>query len=260
MPSGSARPQNAPRVWYRPEAAEAAWQPGATSSVGVARKGEAGMDERVISHTAFWEHLTDEEKELVNRHLVEKSLQKGQLIASSDNSCMGIVFVLEGCIRVSILSEEGRQITLYRLQEGECCVTTASCVMKQITFDTVVTTTAQTRILVIPASVCRHLSDTSIYFRCFMLETETERFSQAIWVIQELLFKRFDQRLASYFVSEYEKSGNAELKLTQEEVAQDVNSAREVVARMLRHFSAEGLVEVKRGAVRLLDIQGLKNI
>lgn len=206
----------------------------------------------------FWEHLTPEEKDMVTDRASVRRFEKDQVISSSDSTCMGIVLVLEGGIRVCLLSEEGREITLYRIAEGECCVTTASCVIRQITFDTSVSASEETGLLVIPSSVCAYLSNANIYFRAFMFEVETERFSQAIWVIQQMLFKRFDQRLAGYLFSVYENTGATDLKMTQEEIAREVNSAREVVARMLRHFTSEGLVEVKRGHIILKDPEGLR--
>ncbi len=170
---------------------------------------------------------------------------------------MGIVYVISGSIRVCLMSDEGREITLYRISEGECCVTTASCVIRQITFDTVVSADRETSLLVIPADICSYLSGANVYVKLFMYETEVGRFSQAIWVIQEILFRRFDQRLAGYLISAYEAGGSEELRITQEEIARDVNSAREVVARMLRQFVSEGLVEVMRGRIILRNIEGL---
>ncbi len=214
----------------------------------------------ILAAHSFWEHLAPEEKAMVFERADIKSFEKNQMISSSDTSCMGMVFVMEGGIRISLLSDEGREITLYRLEEGDCCVTTASCVIRQITFDTMVTAVRPTRLLVIPSHVCAYLSKENIYMRAFMYETETERFSQAIWVIQQMLFKRFDQRLAEYLVAAYEDSGSTDLKMTQEEIARDVNSAREVVARMLRQFTMDGLVEVKRGHIILLDPDGLRDL
>ncbi len=208
----------------------------------------------------FWKFLTADEKKLVTDRSHTKRFDKNQIINSSDVSCMGIVFVLTGSIRISILSEEGREITLFRLGANECCVTTASCVIQQITFDTVVSAGQKTELFVVPSMICAKLKEENIYVRAFMYETETERFSQAIWVIQQLLFKRFDQRLADYFIYTYEKTGSADLKMTQEEIARDVNSAREVVARMLKHFEEDALVEVKRGHIFLKDIDGLKEL
>ncbi len=81
-----------------------------------------------------------------------------------------------------------------------------------------------------------------------------------MWVMQEIVFKRFDQRLAGFLLEEYEKTDNPVIKMTQEEVAQMVNSAREVVARMLSRFSSEGIIESKRGMITILDIDGLKKL
>lgn len=201
--------------------------------------------EQFLIKLPFWEKLTAEEKEMVIARSSIEKFDKGQDISST--SCKSMVFVIKGGMRVCLLSDEGREITLYRVPENDCCVTTASCVIHQITFETVVSASEETSLLIIPSAVCSYLSNSNIFFRAFMFETETRRFSQVIWVMQEMLFKRFDQRLASYLISEHEKSGERNLKLTQEEIARDVNSAREVVARMLRHFVSEGLVEVSRG-------------
>ncbi len=214
--------------------------------------------EQLLEKFPFWEHLTPDEKATVADRAAVRGFEKNQLISSSDTSCMGLVVVLRGGLRISLLSEEGREITLYRLAENDCCVTTASCVIRQITFDTVVSAVDATELLVIPSDVCQHLTNANIYVRAFVFETETERFSQAIWVIQQLLFKRFDQRLAAYLVAAYDETGKSDLRMTQEEIARDVNSAREVVARMLRQFSQDGLVEVKRGHIILLDPEGLR--
>jgi len=216
--------------------------------------------EKHLAVLPFWEELTADEKKMVLDRFTVKHFEKNQIINSSDSSCMGIVLVLKGAIRVCLLSEEGREITLYRIVEGEPCVTTASCVIRQITFDTLVCASQAADLLVIPADLCSFLSKSNIFFRLFIYETETERFSQAIWVMQEILFKRFDQRLAAYLIKTLEDSGSPDLRMTQEEIVRDVNSAREVVARMLRHFSSEGLVRVTRGHILITDPEGLKNL
>lgn len=218
------------------------------------------IKEKALTSLSFWNYLSSGEKELILSHSVIREFGKNQIVNSLDSECMGIVILLQGGIRVYLLSDEGREITLYRLGVGECCITTASCAISQITFDTEVSTTEETRLLVIPLSVCSLLAETNIYFRCFMFETETERYSQAIWVVQQLLFKRFDQRLAEHLISVAEQTGDNDIRLTQEEIAQQINSAREVVARMLHHFSKEGLVELRRGHIILSDIEGLKKI
>lgn len=233
---------------------------GKFNKAGERMQSNANVKDRILKDLPFWDKLTVNEKALVADRSIMKDFKKDQVINSSDTSCMGIIVVEKGCIRISLLSEEGREITLYRLEEGDCCVTTASCVIRQITFDTVVSACEPTSLLVIPSAVCSNLSKNNIYVRCYMYETEVERFSQAIWVIQQMLFRRFDQRLAEYLITVYEDKGVTDLRMTQEEIARDVNSAREVVARMLRQFAQDGLVEVKRGHIILRDIEGLRAI
>lgn len=214
----------------------------------------------ILPRLPFWENLTATEKALVSQRALTKRFNKGQLVSSNSSACLGIVYILRGEIRISLISDEGREITLYRAQEKEVCVSTASCVIRQLTFETMVTAESDTVAMVIPSSVCAKLMDSNVHLRAFVFEKQTERYSQTLWAIQQMLFKRFDQRLASYLVDASVKNGNTEIKKTQEEIARDVNSAREVVARMLREFSAKGLVEVKRGKIILRNMVGLRKL
>lgn len=215
---------------------------------------------QILPKLPFWANLSTDEKAILSQRALTKKFAKGQLVSSNTSSCLGIVLILSGEIRIGLTSDEGREITLYRAHEGDICISTASCVIRQLTFDADVTAEKDTSVLVIPSSVCARLMETNIHVRAFVFEKQTERYSQTVWAIQTMLFKRFDQRLASYLVSAYDRTGNDEINKTQEEIARDVNSAREVVARMLREFSAKGLVKIKRGAIKLSDIEALRNI
>lgn len=215
---------------------------------------------QLLPRLPFWANLSPDEKAVVSQRAVTKRFAKGQLVSSNSSSCLGIVLILSGGVRVGLVSDEGREITLFRAGEGEVCVSTASCVIRQLAFDTDVTAETDTAILVIPSSVCAKLMESNIHVRAFVFEMQAERYSQTVRAIQAMLFKRFDQRLATYLVSEHDRTGSAEVKKTQEEIARDVNSAREVVARMLHEFSTRGLVEIRRGSIRLRDIEGLRKI
>ena len=215
---------------------------------------------QILPQIPFWANLSPDEKAIVSQRAITKRFNKDQIASSNSSACLGIILILSGIIRVSLISDEGREITLYRAKAGEFCVSTASCVIHQLTFDAMVTAEEDTTVLVIPSSITARLMETNIHVRAFIFERETERYSQTIWAIQHMLFKRFDQRLASYFIDAYASSGSAEVKKTQEEIARDINSAREVVARMLKDFAAKGLVEIKRGKISLKNIEGLKRL
>lgn len=208
----------------------------------------------------FWNRLTEDEKELVKQNSSVQKYEKGRLIHGCDSNCLGMITVINGSIRTYLMSEEGREVTLFKLYKNDTCVLAASCIISQITFDTFMTAEDDCDILVIPASVFLQLIEKNIYVKCYMYELSTERFSSVMWSMQQILFMKFDRRLASFLVDEYERTGQAVIKMTHEQIAQNVSSAREVVARMLKRFVLDGLIELKRGNIRLIDIEGLRDI
>lgn len=169
--------------------------------------------EKNIKEFEFWDKLSEAQKEKVIDTSTIREFKKEQVISSSEASCMGVVLLLEGALRVSVLSVDGREVTLYYLSDGESCVATAACIINQITFDTLVTASENTTLLIVPSLTIAALSDENIHVKCFVLETEAIRYSQTMWVMQELLFKRLDERIARYLVSNYEKQIIRFLKL-----------------------------------------------
>ena len=219
----------------------------------------------MVERLPFWGQLTSDEQTLVAERSSLRSFDAGQIIGSSGNSCTGIsctgiVFIIEGDIRVSLLSEEGKEVTLCRVGCGECCVTTASCVIEQISFDTMVVTARRSSLLVVPASVCAQLARDNVYVKAFMLQVEVKRYSQVVCVLQQMLFKRLDQRVASYVLEHCRAAGTAEVAVTQDELARDINSAREAVTRALRRLAQDGLIEIRRGRIIVRDVDGLARL
>ena len=222
------------------------------------------MAEAMDSMTAFenlpyWDHLTGEERSLVARSERTAFFPRGSMVHGAEE-CLGLIVVQSGRLRAYLLSEEGREVTIFRVEEGESCVLSASCVISQITFDTHLTAEEDTRLLVLPAGVFQQLTQENIYIRCFLFEMATERFSEVMWVMQQILFLGFDRRLALLLAEHVRASGQTTLRRTHEELARDLGSAREVVTRMLRRFADEGLVELRRGAVEVKDFAGLERI
>lgn len=160
-----------------------------------------------------------------------------------------MLFILSGEIRTYLLSDEGREVTLFRLYPGELCVLSASCVISQITFDTQMTAGMNTDVLIIPANVIAALKEKNLHVRCFLYELATKRFSAVMWAMQQIMFKG----LAEFLFAEAERTGSDTIRMTHEQIVQHISSAREAVARMLKSFSEDGLVELKRGAITLRD-------
>ena len=214
--------------------------------------------ESVLERLPFWKLLTDSEKELVRQNAVIRLYKKGTRVYSSERECLGMLFVMQGEMRTYLLSEEGREVTLFRIYPNDLCVLSASCVISQISFDTQMSAQRDTEALIIPPNIVLFLKEKSLSVRCFLYELATKRFSDVMWAMQQILFKRLDQRLALFLMQESQRLGTDTIHMTHEQIAQQISSAREAVARMLKQFSEDGLVELKREAIRLLDQKGLK--
>ena len=214
--------------------------------------------ESVLERLPFWKLLTDSEKELVQQNAVIRLYKKGTRVYSSERECLGMLFVMQGEMRTYLLSEEGREVTLFRIYPNDLCVLSASCVISQISFDTQMSAQKDTEVLIIPPNIVLLLKEKNLSVRCFLYELATKRFSDVMWAMQQILFKRLDQRLALFLMQESQRLGTDTIHMTHEQIAQQISSAREAVARMLKQFSEDGLVELKRGAIRLLDQKGLK--
>lgn len=208
----------------------------------------------------YWNKLSKDEKNIILQNAVIRNYKNGAEIYGCRESCLGMIYILKGSIRAYILSEEGREITLFRYGSGDSCVLSSSCVIDQITFDTYMVTESDCEILIVNSSAFGKLTEQNIYVRCYMYEILSERFSSVMWTMQQILFARFDRRLASFLISEYERTGSAEIRMTHEQIAKHVNSAREVVARMMKRFSSDALVELRRGTVILKNIDELKKL
>ena len=232
-----------------------------TPAVTTAAASIAAIDmERTLTQLPFWSSLTEHEMETLRRSVFVRHYEKGAFVHSSDNECLGMLFVLSGEIRTYLLSEEGREVTLFRLYPGELCVLSASCVISQITFDTQMTAGMDTDVLIIPANVIAALKEKNLHVRCFLYELATKRFSDVMWAMQQIMFKGLDQRLAEFLFAEAERTGSDTIRMTHEQIAQHISSAREAVARMLKSFSEDGLVELKRGAITLRDKNRLNRL
>jgi CRP/FNR family transcriptional regulator len=219
------------------------------------------MTDRISAATKrlpFWGDLTDDEKAFVCENSTIRTYEKGRLIHGGDSDCLGMTLVLSGEVRAFLLSDEGREVTLFRLREGDPCVLSASCVISQITFESHITAVTDCELLIVNSGAFSMLTDRNVYVRCFMYELMMKRFSSVMLSMQDILFKGYDRRLATFLVGEYDRTGLPVVRMTHEQIAQHTSSAREVVARMLKRFSADGLVEVKRGTIRISEPESLR--
>lgn len=219
---------------------------------------DIGCRQLFARNFSFWEHLSAEEKELLCTNTVSVCYPKGTAIHSGSEDCVGVLLVKRGQLRTYLLSEGGRDVTLYRLFPGDVCVLSASCLMETITFDVFIDAEEDTEIFLINSPTFHRLADENIYVKCFGYQLATSRFSDVMWAMQQILFMGVDRRLAIFLLDESAKDGTNEIHLTHEQIARYMGSAREVVTRMLKYLAGEGAVELFRGGIRILDKKKLR--
>lgn len=208
----------------------------------------------------FWQHLNQNEKNILINNASIIEYQSGQLIHHGENDCVGILIIVSGKLRTYMISNEGKEITLFYLQPHNVCVLSAACILDSIDFEVLVEAKTTCQIIQISSAAFLQLSKQNIYVELFSYKLATERFSDVMWAMQQLLFMSFDQRLAAYLIEASDRTNSLDIKITHEQIAQDLNSAREVVSRMLKHFTKEGYVHLSRGKIHLINKQALASL
>lgn len=207
----------------------------------------------------FWNDISRSDCEFICRSSFALTYPKGTNIHDG-SECSGVILVRCGSLRLYIMSEDGKDITLYRLHKGDMCMLSASCVLQTITFDVFVDAEEDCECYVISGSAFAEVSARNPKIKIFALETAVSRFSDVMWVMQQILFMSMDKRLAIFLSDESARTKSDTLTLTHEQIARYIGSAREVVSRMLKYFAAEGIIKVFRGGIKILDKERLRRL
>ena len=204
--------------------------------------------------------LSKEQQKRIQEAVTEKSVEKGTVLHDGAADCTGLLVVQSGMLRAYILSEEGREITLYRLFERDVCLFSASCMMSGIQFEVTIEAEKDTRVWVIPTKVWKQLNEESVVLANYTNELMADRFTNVMWLIEQIMWKSFDKRLAEFLLEEVSVEGTSLLKITHEVIGNHLGTAREVVTRMLRYFQSEGMVKLSRGMIEITDAAGLEEV
>ena len=207
----------------------------------------------------FWEKLTEEQRQRLAAGAVLRTVKAGVLLHQGGD-CMGLLAVRTGQLRAYILSDQGREITLYRLFDRDICLFSASCLLRNIQFDVTISAEKDTQLWVIPSDVYQSLMEESAAVANYTNDLMGSRFSEVMWLMEQVMWKSFDARLASFLLEESLLEGTTSLRLTHERIANHLGTAREVVTRMLRYFQSEGMVRLTRGTVALTDLERLRRL
>ena len=206
-----------------------------------------------------WNKLNKNQQEKLEATAVFKTYHEDEVVHNG-TECSGFLIVKSGQLRAHISSEEGREITVYRLFERDTCMFSGSCMMSSLQFDITIEAEKKSEIWLIPPKVFRSLMDESTAVANFMNEIMATRLSDIMWLIEQVMWKSFDKRLAAFLVEESSIEEKSQLKITHERIANHLGTAREVVTRMLKYFQNEGMVKLTRGTIEITDLKALEVI
>jgi len=208
----------------------------------------------------FWGDLNENQRTLLNQSIVKKNFNKGEAMRSSSKNCSGLFLIESGQVRAYIISENGKEITLYRLFDRDVCIFSASCIMKNISFDIFIETEKETTAYLIPTPIFDKLSKESLAVQSFANELMASRFSEVMWIMEQALFMTLDKRLAIFLLEQSNIEEADSIEITHEKIANNLGSAREVVTRMLKYFQNEGVVSLSRGSIKITDRKKLEQL
>ena len=208
----------------------------------------------------IWDKLTPQQQEKVAEVVEFRKVKKGTRIHDSSADCLGLVMMKSGQLRAYILSEDGREITISRLFEYDVTLLSASCVMPDMQFNVMIEAEKDTEFWSIPACLFKNLVDDSLAVSTYCRNLLSSNFSELMWLMEQIMWRSFDKRLAEFLLEEVQLEGSPILKITHEKIANHMGTAREVVTRMLRYFQNEGMVKLTRGAIEITDPKKLGNL
>ena len=204
-------------------------------------------------YVPIWNQLTPGQRELLSGSLTARTVKTGTVLHGGGADCTGLLLVKSGQLRAFILSKEGREVTLYRLFDRDLCLFSASCIMRSIQFDVIIAAEKDTELWVISAEAYKELMEQSAAAANYTNEIMAARFSEVMWLIEQVMWNSMDRRVAAFLLEEAAIEGAPRLSITHETIANHLGTHREVVTRMLRYLQGEGMVRLSRGAVELLD-------
>lgn len=208
----------------------------------------------------IWDKLTPRQQKDISGSIGSRMVKKGDVLYGGGADCTGLLLVKSGQLRAFILSDEGREITVYRLFDRDICLFSASCILRSIQFDVTVTAEKDTELWIISADIYKKIMEESAAAANYTNEIMASRFSEVMWLLEQVMWKSMDKRVAAFLLEEAAIEDTDRLNITHESIANHLGTHREVITRMLRYFQREGMVSLTRGSVEITDRAKLEEL
>ncbi len=212
------------------------------------------MQKIMMDHFPELGRLSQESKRILEEGLHIVTAPSGTVMFAEGSECRGYVMLLEGTVRVQKSSEDGREITLYRVEAGESCIMTTTCLISDDQYGAEGIAETDVTLAVVPPATFNRLLAQSEKFRNFVFEVYAKRMSMLMMLVEEVVFKKLDKRLAQLLLDHK----NDQFDVTHQDIAMELGSVREVVSRQLKVFERQELIKLGRGSIQIMDRSGLQ--
>ncbi|CEH34208.1 Crp/Fnr family transcriptional regulator [Romboutsia lituseburensis] len=215
----------------------------------------------LINLYPFLDKLNAKSQTIIKNALIVKDFNEGYTLIHEGASCLGFSLIIKGSIRVYKLSDKGREATLYKLNAGDTCYLSMSCMLSEDSYPAFAEVLEQSIIVFIPSNIFNEFVYNTLDFQKYIFKNLYSKFNDVLGVLEEIAFERIDVRVAKYLLLTSQKTNNSKfIYLTQEKIAQELGTSREVISRMLTDFKNKEIITSQRGKITILDFEKLKSI
>lgn len=214
----------------------------------------------ISEYFPIYDKLSPKDQEKLNALASLRKVPQGTIIHNGGMNCLGLLVIRSGQLRAYISSDEGREVTIYRLFERDICLFAASCIMQNIQFDITITAEKESEFWVIPPNYYKELMSRDLTVANYTNDIMATRFTELMWLVEQIMWKSMDKRLAAFLLEESALEDSDILQMTHEKIANHMGTAREVITRMLRYFQSEEMVKLRRGAIELINKKALRQL
>jgi CRP/FNR family transcriptional regulator len=204
------------------------------------------------------EYFNSNQEELFIANMFSHEYSPGCILLGDGFSCNNIFFILEGSLRISRISEEGREVILYRIHKGDFCLMTAYSIMTDTDFPAIAQVEKKTEVIALPSIIFKQILQENPQLQSFIFASSLNRLKDVIGVLDDITFTGIKQRLAKFLVLLASQRASQTLKITHEQIALEIGSSREVISRTLKNLEDAGFVQLSRGQIRIIAMESLK--
>jgi len=208
---------------------------------------------RIVDRYPFLAHLPPALTQRLGQEVIIRTVPVHTRMFDERDACVQFPLVLKGTIRVAKSAPSGRTLKLYDVEPGDSCILTSSCLLAERTYPARGETVTDVELAIVPGGLFRDLMDASEPLRRHIFALFAERLTGLMELVEAVAFRRLDQRLATTLL----KQGTV-VRLTHQQLADELGSAREIVTRVLGHFADDGLIRSGRQEIEILDADGLR--